>query len=128
MITIAQTTPDANTAWNVVVALFAIGSNAATILIARAALRKQQTEVTPQPLQVIEAHEYVKRPEFNEHVRANDEAFKQLRAERSEDLRHSNEGRRLVYEKMDEVRKELSDKIDEVPGHVITILKNTGAI
>src|SRR5271156_2232825 len=105
MIALAQTTPDANAIWNVIVALFAIGSNAATILIARAALRKQSTEVTPQPLQGIEAPEYVKRPEFNEHVRANDEAFKQLRAERSEDLRHSNEGRRLVYQKMDEVRK-----------------------
>lgn len=107
---------------------------------------KEETRIGPQPLEVRAATEFVKRHEcearHNESVnaiRGLKECFEHLAAKREEDLIRASQSREKLYSKFEEaetamiarsdaVRKELSDKIDEMPAQMIAILKNTGAL
>ena len=54
--------------------------------------------------------------------------FNQLEASREVQRQQASEDRKIIYRHIDEVRRELSQKIDDMPDRVIATLKNTGAI
>lgn len=125
---------------------------------------KQATEISPQPLDVRIAHEFVRKDECVQRhgestnkIQDIERQITALRSERADDLRVAAAGRKALYEKIEAVRKdvvgqlagifdkiddvrkeasehsensrrELTEKIDDLPNQVIATLKNTGAI
>ena len=115
--------------------LVAIGTFGALIIAIIAVSRKQEVKVQqPISVEVIEQlHEqFASREGFEEHVRNTAEEFRRLRAEnkhdREEIAKKSSEQVAGVYDRIEDVRKELGGKIDSLPERVINTLKTTGAI
>jgi len=116
----------------------AIGTIGA-LIVSIVAMNKRQEVKVEQPLMVEFTKEFVQHVEFDQHKRDMAVGFAQRDAQRSKDLQDSTDSRRLIYDKIDEtrievseqteaVRRELSQKIDAIPGEIITLLRNTGAI
>jgi len=118
--------------------VMAIGTIGA-LIVSIVAMNKRQEVKVEQPLMVEFTKEFVQHVEFDQHKRDMAVGFAQRDAQRSKDLQDSTDSRRLIYDKIDEtrievseqteaVRRELSQKIDAIPGEIITLLRNTGAI
>lgn len=67
--------------------------------------------------------------DFDQHVRDTHENFVQIRNELKEDRQqnqvHASARAASLYKKIDEVRAELSAKVETMPDRVITQLRNT---
>jgi len=114
-----------------------------TKLMADAANRPAQATIAPQPLSVTisqELHkEFAAKADFDQHKSNCEHEFARVDQQRGEDLRANAASRKVMYDKQDDLRKELtertdavrkdlSDKIDSIPERIIATLKNTGAI
>ena len=96
---------------------------------------RQPRLIEPQPLMVKEAQDWVT---VEQGLRL-EERLRKLESSREEDLRAASGSRGKMYDEMrknqettnqhiENVRRELGEKIDGMPAQVIAILKNTGAI
>jgi plasmid replication initiation protein len=104
----------------------------AGVIIAIVSLNKKQEVALDQPVSVELTKQFVPKHDFDEHVRVTASEFRALRQENREDREKLavNSSRQIdgVYKRIEDVRKELSEKMDDVPDRVIATLKNTGAI
>ncbi len=89
---------------------------------------KLRTEVSPQPLMVQAVAECVKERECGERDRSIDGRLTALEGAREKDKESASTSRKALYDQIDTVRKDLSQKIDDMPAQIISILRNTGAI
>jgi hypothetical protein len=107
------------------------------IALVAALFRKNRIE--PQPLEVKQAEMYARERDCLERHEDSKKQLAELRVMRGEDAKASSISRRAIYEEIkkteasnrqhiDEVRVELSDKIDNMPSQIITTLRNFGAI
>ena len=86
---------------------------------------KHQTEVTPQPLEVREAHRLVTDVECGRRSQDIQKQIEELKeARRTADI-ESSKHRKSVYDRIEQVRKELSDKLDNIPPQIVAQLLNT---
>jgi hypothetical protein len=88
----------------------------------------KRTEVSNSPLEVRESHEFATEKDCLLRAAALEKAIEILRSERIQDMKDAAHSRKSLYAQIDQVRKELSDKIDCMPDRVIATLKNFGAI
>ncbi|MGA2243803.1 MAG: hypothetical protein ABSH48_02295 [Verrucomicrobiota bacterium] len=93
------TTPSISTVWLVIIALFSVGSNVATIILAIAAFRKQRTEVTFSP-------NYLTKHEFATHAAA--------------DQKDSSD----QWGEINQIKKDIS----QIPDRLFALLANAGVI
>jgi hypothetical protein len=113
--------PDSVIAWNVVLTigvLVSIGANLASI--ARAG-KAQKREVTITEGLVTQDICVQNRAAINDRITKLEVAAEASRKEASD-------SRARLYQHVDEFRRELSAKIDDMPAQIIVLLKNTGAI
>lgn len=111
-----------------------------TDLLRQQMARPQQIE---QPLEIRvneEMHQvFAGKREFESHVSHTRSEIARIDLQRGEDLRLAAQSRKTMYDKQDDMRKELTErtdavrnelslKIDGIPERVIATLKNTGAI
>ncbi len=108
--------------------------------------RSHIAEISPQPLEIRQATEFVRKLEFHEtrdgiahQIQQINNQLQEARGIRITDAKDAASSRRLLHEEVkiarkdmlqhtENVRRELSDKIDNIPDRVIATLKNTGAI
>jgi hypothetical protein len=93
------TAPSINLIWIAVIALFNLGANVATIVLATAAFRKQKTEVTFSP-------NYVTKPELAAHQAAGEK-------DSGDQWREINQ---------------LKKDINQIPDRLFALLANAGII
>jgi len=91
-----------------------------------------KTRITNTPLQVQEAPTFVTEANCSnryqmtaDEIAALKRKVEQLEVERREDARAAAISRKGVYDRIDHVRQELSDKIDTMPSQIVTQLLNT---
>ncbi len=119
----ADSTPNANTVWIVILAISALGGNLATIGIWAATRRKQETMISPQPLVIEMQKEFVSKPEFHALVTNNDQTHRDIFSKiggvergangnadkKIEDLRHERrEDMRSLHSEINEVSKKVA--------------------
>jgi len=68
---LADATPSANNVWLVIVVLASVAGNISQVFIARSSARKQNTEISPQPLIIAMEKEFATKREFERHVSDN---------------------------------------------------------
>jgi gas vesicle protein len=105
--------------------------------------KSQKREITPQPLLVAHDEPCARKSELEQHIRATRDSFDQIRDElktdRHDNQEHASKRSKTLFDKVEAVRteldtkieesrRELTEKIDDVPDRVIATLKNTGAI
>lgn len=95
----ADSFPSINAVWIVLIALFSVGANVATIILAIAAFRKQKTEVSF-------SDEYTLKHDFENHVENNDTDS------------------RDQWNEINQIKRTQ----DQLPDRIISLLKNTGVI
>lgn len=98
------------------------------LVVAIVAINKKQDVSVEQPVEIQLASEFVHKSDFEKHVEDNNHSFAEAERKRSEDLRAASMSRKGVYDKIDETRAELTEKIDNLPDRVISILRNFGVI
>ena len=81
-----------------------------------------------QPLDVRTVAELAKEKDCVARRDAVEQRIEVLEDRRIQDAKDASTSRSLLYKHIDDVRVELSGKIDAMPAQIITILKNTGAI
>jgi hypothetical protein len=88
-----------------------------------------------QPLEVKAATVFVRQEEClqrNQQTKAELERIerevKTLRVDREKDVVNADDARRRLYNQMDSVRKELSDKIDTMPERMMNTLSTLGVL
>ena len=92
-------------------------------------------EKIPQPLRTLKEEKFVttsqclkEHEEDRKQVAQLRQQFVNLEYSRETQRLQASEDRKTIYKHIDEVRRELSQKIDDMPDRVIATLKNTGAI
>lgn len=102
-------------------------------------LRQRTTRIEPDPLRVekidkLATREFcqAKHTEVERRLLGHDQDIAALRADMKEDRRnneiHASQRSAGLHSKIDNVRIELSEKIDGMEARIIATLKNTGAI
>jgi hypothetical protein len=79
----------------------------------------------PQPLEVRSATEFVRKHEFDRERLGISRQMEELKLQMAEQTRVSAVQRKSLYDKIDGVRKEVSDKIDAMPAQIVSQLVNT---
>lgn len=79
----------------------------------------------PQPLEVKGVTEFVNRKEFERERQGMSTEIQKLQATVDNQTRVASIQRKSMYDHMDSVRKELSDKIANMPAEIVTQLLNT---
>lgn len=128
------TAPDSVTAWNVVLTIGVLVAIAANVIALLRTKQKREVSFTFEP---------ASKQEFDQFSATTNQNFVSIRAEisreRSANEVHASARSKTIYDKMESVRteldskvedtrRELSDKIDAMPATIITTLKNTGAL
>lgn len=106
--------------WLIIAFLASVFSNvvvAAVVLINR----KQKREINY-------AFEPASKEALEQHVMETKQNFHRIAQDRAEDLRASSLSRKAIYDKLDQTRRDLTDKIEGVPDQVIATLRNFGVI
>jgi len=95
-------------------------------------LRGKRQEISPQPLRVTLEQEFVRKDDclsrHGESLRNIEEIkldLKTMREARMEESRQSAMSRKAVYERIERVQVDLSRKIEEMPGQIVTQLLNS---
>lgn len=98
------------------------------LLIAGVSAFKKQEVRVDQPLNVQLLETFVAKSEFTNHVTENKKDFEAMRNELREDRKnneiHASQRSSGIYKKIDDVREELSEKIDQMPSKIIADLRN----
>ena len=98
------------------------------LVVAIAAMNKKQEVKVDQPLNVQLLESFVTKSEFTSHTADNKNDLDSIRAELREDRRnneqHASARSAGIYRKIDEVRSELSEKIDAMPSRIVADLRN----
>jgi predicted DNA-binding protein (MmcQ/YjbR family) len=129
---LAQEIPDINTVWLVVISLITTGSSMATIGLWWQGRRRQEVQVTGDRISVELTEDPVTRTDFHKHLDASrhelDKVWTTMRDENTairheitEAVQHSQE---MLMDKLEKNRRELSDKLDHMPGRIIADLGN----
>lgn len=106
--------------WLIIAFLASVFSNvvvAAVVLVNR----KQKREINY-------AFEPASKEALDQHVQETKANFQRMDQNRSEDLRASSLSRKAIYDKLDETRNDLTEKIEALPSQVIATLRNFGVI
>ena len=98
------------------------------LVVAIAAMNKKQEVSVDQPLNVQLLESFVTKSEFANHAADNKRDVDSIRVELREDRRnnevHASQRSAGIYKKIDEVRSELSEKIDAMPSRIVADLRN----
>ena len=126
---LADATPNANTVWIVIIAISALGANLATIGIWMASRRRQQTDISPQPLIVAMEKEFATKAELSAHMNRNqtehDNLFSKIGGvERGANGNAEKKIEALQHERREDVRT-LHQEINEVGLKVAGLEKET---
>lgn len=89
---------------------------------------KQKTEVYPQPLDVNLVHEMAKDRDCLARAAHLQSEVNKLWAARDLDAKEASIHRKSIYDKVESVRRDLTDKIESVPHQVVATLRNTKAL
>jgi hypothetical protein len=128
----AQETPNINTVWLVVISLITTGSSMATIGLWWQGRRRQEVQVNGDRISVELTENPVTRTDFHNHLdssrREIDKIWATVRDENTairheitEAVQHSQE---MLMDKLEQNRRELSDKLDHMPSRIIADLSN----
>ena len=79
----------------------------------------------PQPLEVRGVTEFVKRQDFERERTGVSKQIEDIKNQITEQTRVNAIQRKSMYDKIDDVRTELSEKIDNMPSVIVTQLVNT---
>lgn len=99
----------------------------------------REHHITPQPLEVRHDLGAAQEKDCLNRFQATEREIAAIKKQRDEDDRVSSIHRASIYNKMEQVRievsnhteavrKELSEKLDDVPDRLVAMLKNTGAL
>jgi hypothetical protein len=110
-------------AWLACLAFIVILTNGIIKLFDRALGKGNQ--VSPQPLEIKHAAVYVQRDQHEAQLMEVKGRIDDLCAARAEADRVNSIHRKSVYEKIDAVKTELSEKIEDMPNQIVTQLLNT---
>lgn len=113
--------PDPNTAWNVVLTLGVLGNLALSLLAIYRGGQVQKREVTF-------GDQFVTKETCVSHHQAMEERIERLESNAEAYRKDASESRARLYKHIEDVRRELGGKIQDIPTQVIVTLKNTGAI
>lgn len=72
-------------------------------------MKGRGTLVSPQPLEVREAHDFVREPDCRMRHSEMERQVRELRAERNEDVKSASISRKSMYEEMKLIRKEIDE-------------------
>ena len=103
------------------------------------AVRSSKTQITPDPLRVEKLDKFATRDfceqrhaEVSRRLDGHDKdvrtIYDEIKRNRADNESQANTRSVAVHAKIDDVRRELSEKIDDMPAQIIATLRNTGAI
>lgn len=98
------------------------------MLVGITGLFKKQDVKVDQPLNVQLLESFTTKKDFDSHAADNKREFEAIRTELREDRKnneiHASARSKSIYDKIDDVREELSDKIDAMPSRIVADLRN----
>lgn len=94
----------------------------------KAKLLGEKKEISPQPLEIRAVGDLVKEKDCVIRHSNIQKEIDELKRLREHDATEASRHRKSMYDKMDAVRDQLTEKIEETPAKVIALLRNTGAI
>jgi signal transduction histidine kinase len=114
--------PSADAIWMVLVALFSLGGNLATIGLWLAARKRREAEVYPQPLQVQAAEKPPTQQEFQAHVdwnlREHENLFRKIGGVERAHVERMDQKFSELQRHAEVAREKLHERINEILGEV----------
>ena len=90
--------------------------------------KKETREISPQPLVIKSASECVTDQVCKERMLAVEREIEEIKSAKKEADASAKKDRKDLYDHVDKFRKELSNKIDDMPSQIVALLKNTNVI
>lgn len=90
--------------------------------------RKHSTAITPQPLEVREHQGLATERDCLQRYQSTEKEISELKRMRERDEQIDSRHRKSIYDKIDEVKDGLGQKIEDMPSKIVAMLKNAKGI